>query len=131
MNRKKMINYIFFFQTAVGGALGVVSRVLISFYINRNFSFIFSIVILAVKLTSSFVISLIMGAVAIRNNLIDNKFFPFFATGFLGGFATFSSFSLEALYLFQDGKTVQVISYIGLTVMGCLIGVYIGAFLLR
>ena len=35
------------------------------------------------------------------------------------------------LYLFQEGRITQEILYVALTMIGCLVGVYIGAVLVR
>ena len=35
------------------------------------------------------------------------------------------------LHLFQEGRVIQEISYVALTMIGCLIGVYIGVVLVR
>ena len=120
-----------FFQVGMGGALGAISRMLISNYINRNFSLTFPIGILTINILGSFIIGLIMGGMYLKVNLGDIKFLPFLVTGFLGRFTTFSSFSLETLYLFQEGRLTQAISYVALTMIGCLVGVYIGAVLVR
>ena len=120
-----------FFQVGMGGALGAISRMLISNYINRNFSLTFPIGILTINILGSFIIGLIMGGMYLKVNLGDIKFLPFLVTGFLGRFTTFSSFSLETLYLFQEGRLTQAISYVALTMTGCLVGVYIGAVLVR
>ncbi len=120
-----------FFKVGMGGALGAISRMLISNYIDRNFSLTFPIGILTINILGSFIIGLIMGGMYLKVNLGDIKFLPFLVTGFLGGFTTFSSFSLETLYLFQEGRVTQAISYVALTMIGCLVGVYIGAVLVR
>ena len=125
------MNLFLLFQVGMGGALGAISRMLISNYINRNFSLTFPIGILTINILGSFIIGLIMGGMYLKVNLGDIKFLPFLVTGFLGRFTTFSSFSLETLYLFQEGRVTQAISYVALTMIGCLIGVYIGAVLVR
>ena len=123
------MNLFLLFQVGMGGALGAISRMLISNYINRNFSLTFPIGILTINILGSFIIGLIMGGMYLKVNLGDIKFLSFLVTGFLGGFTTFSSFSLETLYLFQEGRVTQAISYVALTMIGCLVGVYIGAVL--
>ena len=125
------MNLFLLFQVGMGGALGAISRMLISNYINRNFSLTFPIGILTINILGSFIIGLIMGGMYLKVNLGDIKFLPFLVTGFLGRFTTFSSFSLETLYLFQEGRLTQAISYVALTMIGCLVGVYIGAVLVR
>ena len=125
------MNLFLLFQVGMGGALGAISRMLISNYINRNFSLTFPIGILTINILGSFIIGLIMGGMYLKVNLGDIKFLPFLVTGFLEGFTTFSSFSLETLYLFQEGRVTQAISYVALTMIGCLVGVYIGAVLVR
>ena len=125
------MNLFLFFQDGVEGALRAISRMSISNYINRNFSLTFPIGILTINIRGSFIIGLIMGGMYLKFNLGDIKFLPILITGVLGGFTTFSSFSLETLYLFQEGRVTQAISYVALTMIGCLFGVYIGAVLVR
>lgn len=125
------MNLFLLVQVGMGGALGAISRMLISNYINRNFSLTFPIGILTINILGSFIIGLIMGGMYLKFNLGDIKFLPFLITGLLGGFTTFSSFSLETLYVFQEGRVTQAILYIAFTMTGCLIGVYLGAVLVR
>jgi protein CrcB len=55
----------------------------------------------------------------------------FFATGFLGGYTTFSSYTWEALLLAQTGDWMRAGAYVlGSNAVG-LIGVWVGASLTR
>ena len=47
-------------------------------------------------------------------------------SGILGGFTTFSAFSLISLELFQRGRFDLAIGYIAASVIGCLLAVWIG-----
>ena len=48
-------------------------------------------------------------------------------TGILGGFTTFSAFSLITLELFQRGRFDLALGYVAASVIGCLLAVWIGA----
>ena len=53
-------------------------------------------------------------------------------TGFLGGFTTFSSFSVDALLLFQKGECLKAIVYIITSVLISMLAVFFGfAFVAR
>ena len=47
-------------------------------------------------------------------------------TGVLGGFTTFSAFSMETLVLMQDGEISKAMVNIGITLVGTLLAVWIG-----
>jgi CrcB protein len=51
--------------------------------------------------------------------------------GFLGAFTTFSTFSLDAWFLFQQGETIQALVYIASSVLLCLLAVWFGLALTR
>jgi fluoride exporter len=53
----------------------------------------------------------------------------FVMTGICGGYTTFSSFSLQTLNLAKDGEWDHAAANIGLSVILCLIGVWLGAVL--
>lgn len=46
--------------------------------------------------------------------------------GFLGGFTTFSSFSLESMRLFQKGEFILALFFIFLVLVGSILGVFLG-----
>lgn len=52
---------------------------------------------------------------------------PLLMTGFLGGFTTFSAFSLEALTLVQTGRIFAASAYVALSVVGAILACYAGS----
>ncbi len=48
-------------------------------------------------------------------------------TGILGGFTTFSAFSLISLELFQRGRWDMAFGYVAASVIGCMLAVWLGA----
>ncbi len=52
-------------------------------------------------------------------------------TGFIGGFTTFSSFSLDALMLFQKGEWTKAMTYIVLSVIISMLAVTVGFYLVK
>lgn len=61
-----------------------------------------------------------------RTHGVANPLRLLLATGLLGGFTTFSAFSLDAVTLWQRGQTFGAVGYVGLSVSLSLIGLYIG-----
>lgn len=55
------------------------------------------------------------------------RFAPFLMTGILGGFTTFSAFSLDALTLWERGETIPAATYVILSVTLSLLAVLAGA----
>lgn len=55
----------------------------------------------------------------------------FLAVGVLGGFTTFSAFSLDAVALIERGALAQAALYVGLSVVVCLGGLYLGLLVSR
>ena len=51
--------------------------------------------------------------------------------GFLGGFTTFSAFSLEAITMFQEGAGIKAVLYISLKVSLCILMCLAGLILAR
>ena len=72
--------------------------------------------------------SLLMGAMFV---LLAPRFAPLIMTGILGGFTTFSAFSLDALKLYSQGQPGQALLYTAGTVLFSLIAVALGAALAR
>ena len=74
--------------------------------------------------------SLVMGFLAVlmmeRFPGSWGRFSPFLMTGVLGGFTTFSAFSLDALFLIERGRNLAAAGYIGGSVALSLFGLWVG-----
>jgi len=63
--------------------------------------------------------------------ILSSRAHPLLMTGILGGFTTFSAFSLDALKLWQGGQVLPALAYVFASVILSLIAVAIGAALAR
>lgn len=101
-------------QVAVGGAIGASARYLTSIGAVRYLEAGFPWGTLAVNVIGSFLMGLLVVYLAHKD---ATRFAPFLLTGILGGFTTFSAFSLEAMALYDRGETMLAAFYIGASVI--------------
>lgn len=102
------------FQVALGGAVGAVLRYLTGVGILRVFGHgAFPLPILTVNVVGSFLMGVFV-VVAAHRGLTHLS--PLVMTGLLGGFTTFSAFSLETVTLYERGDIGQAALYVGLSV---------------
>ena len=113
-----------------GGFIGAVFRYLLSIFINRFNTNGFPISTLIINVLGSFLIGLLT-QVLINSYPNNKKLQLFLTTGILGGFTTFSTFSLETINLYQNGNTVFAISNVILSIAFCLVGVVLGKVLAK
>jgi len=52
-------------------------------------------------------------------------------TGFLGGFTTFSAFSLEVISMFQQEANIRALAYVSINVVLCILMTFLGLVLAR
>lgn len=91
-----------FFVIALGGAIGTIGRYLVGGLDYRFSQGVFPISTLVVNVTGSLAIGFLWG-VADRFTISPNtRLFIFI--GILGGYTTFSTFSLETFNLLRDGE---------------------------
>lgn len=105
---------------ALGGATGSVLRHLTVQAVGSPLG------TLLVNVAGSFAIGILFVTLAGRGALA-----PLFMAGLLGGFTTFSAFSLDALKLWQAGQGGQALLYVGASVILSLLAVALGAELAR
>ena len=84
----------------LGSFLGGIGRYLLTIYIQNRFFSSLSYGTIIVNIIGCFLIGIIFG-IAERGN-ISSEWRFFLATGILGGFTTFSSFSYETISLFRE-----------------------------
>ena len=85
---------------ASGGAIGSVLRYLVGLASGRLLGVGFPWGTLAVNIAGSLAMGLVIGLAASKLHL-TNELRVFIATGFLGGFTTFSAFSLDFALLYE------------------------------
>ena len=107
-----------FLLVASGGAIGASLRYLSGIAAIRLFGTDFPWGTVFVNIAGSFLMGLFIEALARRYG-VSNEVRLFVATGVLGGFTTFSSFSLDAAVLYERGDLAQMAFYvIGSVVLG-------------
>ena len=110
---------------ALGGALGSVARFLVVLGAGRVVAG-WPIGTLVVNVLGSFAIGVLYVVLTQRAHLA-----PLLVVGFLGGFTTFSAFSLDALKLWEGGQAVQAGLYVAASIILSLAAVALGAALAR
>lgn len=99
-------------QVALGGAVGATARYGVNLGAARLFGQGFPWATLAVNVAGSFLMGLLVAALG-----RDSAWAPFLLTGVLGGFTTFSAFSLDAVALWQKGQGASAAAYVGVSVL--------------
>lgn len=115
-------------HVALGGAIGAVLRFGVGAAVLRFASPGFPVAILGVNILGSFLMGLFV-VLSVHKGL--GHLNPFVMTGILGGFTTFSAFSLEAFTLYDDGYAGQAALYVGLSVIGSLLALGAGVWFAR
>lgn len=103
-------------QVAIGGALGSVLRYLTIAAVGAPLA------TLAINVAGSFVMGVLFILLSSRTQLS-----PLLMTGVLGGFTTFSAFSLDTLKLWQTGQISTALGYVAGSVGLSLLAVAFGA----
>jgi CrcB protein len=98
-----------------GSFIGGVFRYLVSVVIQSRIPTTFPYGTLGVNFIGCLLIGLVFG-MADRGNL-DLGWRLFLATGVIGGFTTFSAFSLETVLMIRDGQYLYASAYVALSVL--------------
>jgi CrcB protein len=122
---------IAYIWVALGGALGSVGRYWLNGLVSDKFSAAatFPLGTLVINVTGSFVIG-ILAALTVPEGRMDSQSRAFATQlvmiGICGGYTTFSSFSLQTLNLLRDREWLYAGGNIILSVVLCMIAVWLG-----
>ncbi|HET7412298.1 MAG TPA: fluoride efflux transporter CrcB [Pararhizobium sp.] len=100
-----------FLLVAIGGAIGATCRHLVGILTLRLFGSGFPWGTITVNIVGSFLMGVIVELIAKRFNA-SLELRLFLMTGILGGFTTFSSFSLDTAFLWERGQTALALGYV-------------------
>lgn len=115
-------------QVALGGAIGAVCRFLTGAAAVRLVGAGFPWGTLTVNVVGSFAMGVIFVVLSQKDAM---RLAPFLMAGVLGGFTTFSAFSLDALTLFERGEAGAAGIYVLASVILSLAAVVAGVLLTR
>ena len=118
-----------FFLVFIGGGLGSVLRFIIGKWLNNTQNGI-PYGTFAANILGSFLIGLILGYAAKNNNLSESQTL-LLATGFCGGFTTFSTFAYENHMLLKSGDFSSFAIYTIASFIVGFLAVFAGMYLVK
>lgn len=114
----------------LGAGLGGVLRHIFNAWATAIVGSAFPFGILAINVIGSTAMGLIAGWLAFRGDAsADLRLF--LTTGVLGGFTTFSAFSLDTALLVERGETALAALYVGASVALSIAGLFAGLWIVR
>ena len=114
---------------AAGSALGGVSRYAVAVAMQQRFGLTFPIGTLLINVTGSFLLGVIMRHAmggAMGGTQLSSEMRLFLATGFCGGFTTFSTFSFETVFMLESGEYGRATMYVVLSIVLSLAAAFLG-----
>ncbi|MCC6918587.1 MAG: fluoride efflux transporter CrcB [Alphaproteobacteria bacterium] len=120
-----------FLLVGLGGALGSMARYGAGVLVGRLWPGLFPLGTLLINITGSLAMGLFVGFLARTTPAWQADARLFVAVGVLGGYTTFSSFSLDAIALIERGEVGGALLYIGLSVLVSIVALYLGLVVMR
>jgi fluoride exporter len=116
---------------AVGGAIGSVARYGFGVAVGQFWRDPFPLGTMLINIIGSLVMGLVVGSLARFTPAWQGDARLFVAVGILGGFTTFSSFSLDTITMLERGDVVQALTYVLVSVLVGIAALYGGLVLMR
>ena len=119
-----------FLLVGLGGALGDISRYLISLWITGTFGQPGRMAMLSVNVAGSLMMGMMVALLTV-SSLFSDPVRGFVMIGFLGALTTFSTFALDAHSFFQRGEMLAGGLYLLSSVCLSVAGFYVGLVVVR
>jgi CrcB protein len=116
----KLFGYVF-----VGAGIGGVARYAMATFVDARLEPAFPLATFLINVTGSFVLGVIM-RLALHSDAVNVEMRALLATGFCGGYTTFSTFSYESARLIEAGDYRRAASYAGASVVVAIAATFVG-----
>lgn len=127
------MNALALMYVTVGGAFGSMCRYAVSVLCSRYFATAteFPVGTFTVNILGGFLMGVWLAAITVLMPAKARDLHLLFAVGVLGGFTTFSAFSLDLFLMFERGLIIQALIYIFGSVIFSVIALLAGIGLIR
>ncbi|OEH85797.1 hypothetical protein BHU72_03175 [Desulfuribacillus stibiiarsenatis] len=124
-----MFNIEHFIIVSIAGAFGALSRYQLGLFImNRYPTPRIPIAIILINVLGSFLLGLLASYHEHNPDFLSQTVYIGLAIGFLGSFTTFSTFSVEAIQLWEQKAYRKMIAYLIITILMSIFGFLFGYF---
>ena len=120
------MNMLALAYVAFGGAVGSMARFIMVSFVGKYTSPDFPYGTLAVNVLGGLMLGLWVGSMAYMSPAKVKDLHLLFAVGALGGFTTFSAFSLDVILLVERGGMLQAVFYAVSSVLLSVVALYAG-----
>jgi len=127
VRKSRLMNGLIY--VALGGGFGAAARYLTTEWAGRRYGE-FPYGTMIVNIAGSLLMGLVIGWLMTKAAGSDSLKL-FLATGFLGGFTTFSAFSLDAMNLLEEKSYGGFAAYVGGSVIVAILALVIGLYISR
>ena len=115
---------------AFGGAIGAVSRYMLSSAVQNISGNSFPYGMLLCNILGSMILGILYDSLS-KGSLFSDNIKLFIQVGILASFTTFSAFSLESFLMFEKGEYSAAIIFILLSVILSIVGLVSGIYFIR
>ena len=115
---------------ALGGAIGASGRFFVTSWVTRTVGHGFPWGTVSVNVIGSFLMGAIISLMALKMN-VSNEIRSFLTIGLLGGFTTFSAFSLDFATLVDRKEILSALGYAAGSVSLSILAVFAGLYFVR
>jgi len=121
---------VYSLAVAAGGAIGALSRYWLMYWVNALGPTRYPWGTLLVNVLGCCAVGVLYVIISERL-VLSEQWRGLLVVGYLGAFTTFSTFSLDALVLIQEGRLLPALAYVGMSVLLCLAGTWLGISVMR